>query len=214
MAAAQGDAAPQAAPLAGPRALPVLAVAREVELDMSADEAREVLRGAGFAIEQEVDLPPDGLNRVMLAVPEDDDCIPRGAPFVCPGIRVVLLNDPQRGHRVMRVEGFETVAPGPSVTAMFESVTAALGPPLQTEMWPEQVRGGAVVVWRQRWREGVAEGPVTEIFVTQEAPSRAGFGLADPREPATGIGYVAVDTEMEGAFASVRRRLRPGARMP
>jgi hypothetical protein len=191
--------------------LPVLVAARDVELDMSAGEVRETLRGRGFALEMETDLPPDGLNRLMVAVPGDDDCIPRAAPFICPSIRVVLLNDPQRGHRVVRVEAFQKVEIGASVADVFGIVAASMGPPLQTEMTPEQVRGGAVVVWRQRWRDGLSEGPLTEIFVTQEPPLRPGLGLADPREPATGVGYVVADTEAEGAFASVRRRLRPGA---
>lgn len=194
-----------------PPTLAVLGAAQAVELDMSAAEARETLRRSDFSIEFESDLPPDGLNRLIVAVPADDDCIPRGAPLVCPAIRVVLLNDPQRGHRVVRVEAFQKLEPGASVAQVFDLVAASMGPPLQTEMVPEQVRGGAVVVWRQRWRDGLADGPLTEILVTQEPPARPGLGLADPREPATGVGYVVADTEAESAFAAVRRRLRAGA---
>lgn len=197
------------AALANPRVMPVLTVARLLELDMSASEAADTLLAERFDIDQIVDLPPDGLIRMLLAVPEDDDCIPRGAPFVCPAIRVFLLNDPQRGHRVTRIEAYQTIETGLSVAAVFAQVASSMGPPLQTEMWPEQVRGGAVVVWRQRWRDGVAEGPLTEVLVTQEAPSQPGLSLADPNAPATGVGLVLADTEVEGAFAAVRRRLRP-----
>jgi hypothetical protein len=189
--------------------MPVLAAARQVELDMSAGEVVDVLVSQGFGIDMAVDLPPDGLVRMLLAVPEDTDCIPRGAPFVCPAIRVFLLNDPQRGHRVTRIESFQPLESGLSVAGVFERVAASLGPPLQTEMWPEQIRGGAVVVWRQRWREELTEGPLTEVVVTQEAPSRPGLGLSDPNAPAIGVGVIQADTEAEGAFAAVRRRLRP-----
>jgi len=191
-----------------PQRLGVLEAARTIELDMSAADATAALDAAGFSIEIETDLPPDGLNRLLVAMPTDDDCIPRGAPLVCPSIRVVLLNDPQRSHRVVRVEAFQRVEAGGSVADVFGLVASSMGPPIQTEMMPEQVRGGAVVVWRQRWREGMTEGPVTEIFVTQEAPMRGNFGLPDTREPATGVGTVVADPEAEGAFASVRRRLR------
>jgi hypothetical protein len=189
--------------------MPVLSAARQLELDMSAGEVVDALVSQGFGIDMAVDLPPDGLVRMLLAVPEDTDCIPRGAPFVCPAIRVFLLNDPQRGHRVTRVESFQPLESGMSVAGVFERVAASLGPPLQTEMWPEQIRGGAVIVWRQRWREELTEGPLTEVVVTQEAPSRPGLGLSDPNAPAIGVGFIMADTEVEGAFAAVRRRLRP-----
>lgn len=196
-------------PPGSPGALPVLSVAKALDLDMTAAEAKALLLGRHFDIDMEVDLAPDGLMRLLLAVPQDDDCIPRGAPFVCPAVRVFLLNDPQRGHRVVRVEAFETLSTAMSVTEVFVQAASSMGPPTQTEMWPEQVRGGAVIVWRQRWREGLSDGPLTEILVTQEVPPRPGLGLADPNATATGLGYVVADTEAEGAFASVRRRLRP-----
>jgi hypothetical protein len=198
-----------AAPGAAGLGLSVLAAAREIDLDMSRSEAVEVLRAAGLSVEQEADLPPDGLTRLIVAVPADDDCLPRGAPLTCANIRVHLLNDPQRGHRVVRVEAFQPLEQRVTVAEVFRQVGAALGPPLQTTTWPEQVRGGSVSVWRQRWRDGMSEGPLTEILATQpnEDPVTGATALANPHEPASGVGYVRADLDAESAFASVRRRL-------
>jgi hypothetical protein len=196
-----------AAPVDGFPTLRVLSVARQVELDMSAAEAIEVLLDGGLVIDQQRDLPPDGLSRLILAVPDDDDCMPRGAQLVCPSIRVFLINDPQRGHRVTRVEAYQRVDTRLTVTQVFEQAATAMGPALQTEMWPEQVRGGSVVVWRQRWREDLADGPSTEVIATQEPPDRPVFGMADPNARATGVGVVIANIDVEGSFASVRRRL-------
>lgn len=189
--------------------LHVLATAREIDLDMSRGEVARVLNSNGLSIEQEGDLPPDGLTRLLLAVPADDDCLPRGAPLTCPNIRVHLLNDPQRGYRVVRVEAFEPLETSVPVAEVFQQVGAAMGPPLQTTTWPEQVRGGNVSVWRQRWRDGMTDGPLTEILATQrnDDPRIAVSGLANPMEPASGVGYIHADLDVEGAFASVRRRL-------
>jgi len=202
VAPAQAPPAPPEAP-----ALELLAAAREIELDMSRAEVAEVLRGHGFSIEMEADLPPDGLTRMMLAVPAEDDCLPRGAPFVCPNVRVNFLNDPQRGLRVVRVEAFQTLAPGMSVAEVFRHVGAAMGPPLHTQSWPEMVRGGTVSVWRQRWQDGIGQGPLLEILATQDAAAAAVPGLADPNGAAVGVGYVRADPDVEGSFAAVRRRL-------
>lgn len=194
-------------PLPIPIILPVLAAARAIELDMSSADALMVLRAANFSIEQEVDLPPDGLNRLIMAVPEDDQCMPRGARFVCPSIRVVLQNDPQRGPRVVRVEAFQTLAEGYSAAEMFAFAIAAVGPPLQTEMASEQVRGGLVAVWRQRWRDGLTDGALTEMFVTQDGPFGPLLGLPDPHAPATGVGTLRADEQAEDALTAVRRRM-------
>ncbi|SFK66261.1 hypothetical protein [Falsiroseomonas stagni] len=196
-----------AAPVDGFPALRVLSVARQVELDMSAAEAIEVLLDGGLVIDQQRDLPPDGLSRLILAVPDDDDCMPRGAQLVCPSVRVFLINDPQRGHRVTRVEAYQRVDTRLTVAQVFEQAATAMGPALQTEMWPEQVRGGSVVVWRQRWREDLADGPSTEVIATQQPPDRPVFGMADPNARATGVGVVIANVDAEGAFSSVRRRL-------
>lgn len=196
-----------AAPVDGFPALRVLSVARQVELDMSAAEAIEVLLDGGLVIDQQRDLPPDGLSRLILAVPDDDDCMPRGAQLVCPSVRVFLINDPQRGHRVTRVEAYQRVDTRLTVAQVFEQAATAMGPALQTEMWPEQVRGGSVVVWRQRWREDLADGPSTEVIATQDPPDRPVFGMADPNARATGVGVVIANVDAEGSFASVRRRL-------
>lgn len=196
-----------AAPVDGFPALRVLSVARQVELDMSAAEAIEVLLDGGLVIDQQRDLPPDGLSRLILAVPDDDDCMPRGAQLVCPSVRVFLINDPQRGYRVTRVEAYQRVDTRLTVAQVFEQAATAMGPALQTEMWPEQVRGGSVVVWRQRWREDLADGPSTEVIATQQPPDRPVFGMADPNARATGVGVVIANVDAEGSFASVRRRL-------
>jgi hypothetical protein len=187
--------------------LRLLDIGRQVPLDSSLAEASAMLRAGGLSIEQQQDLPPDGLTRLLLAVPNDDDCLPRGTWLVCPSVRVFLLNDPQRGHRVVRVEAYQHLDAAMTVIGMFEQVAAALGPALQTEMAPEAVRGGSVVVWRQRWREDLADSIVTEVMVTQDAPAVPTFGLADPSGHATGIGFVRADVAAEGSIASVRRRL-------
>ncbi len=208
--AADPPAPPVVAPNAGDAMamLNVLAIARRLELDMSSAEVVDTLVEGGLTIDQQRDLPPDGLSRLILAVPDDDDCMPRGAQLVCPSIRVFLLNDPQRGYRVTRIEAFQRVETSVTVTQVFEQAAIAMGPALQTEMWPEQVRGGSVIVWRQRWREDLSDGPSTEVIATQEPPDRPTFGLADSNARATGIGVIIANADLEGAFASVRRRLQ------
>lgn len=211
IAAGLAPAMPQAQPAGqgGGLGLDVLAAAREIDLDMSRSEAAMILNSSGLTIEQEADLPPDGLTRLLVAVPADDDCLPRGAPLACPNVRVHLLNDPQRGHRVVRIEAFQPLEREVTVADVFRQVGAAMGPPLQTTTWPEQVRGGNVSVWRQRWRDGMNEGPMTEIIATQrnDDPVSGAMGLANPQERASGVGYIRADLDVEGAFASVRRRL-------
>lgn len=202
------DNPPEAQPGDGFPELHILNVARGVELDMSGEEVVGRLTAGGLSIDQQRDLPPDGLTRMILAVPEDDDCIPRGAQLVCPAIRVFLVNDPQRGYRVSRIEAYQRIDAAITVAQVFEKVSAAMGPALQTEMWPEQVRGGSVVVWRQRWREDLTAGVSTEVVATQDPPDRLVLGIADPNARATGIGVVVADLDLEGAFASVRRRLQ------
>lgn len=220
MSAAHGQALAPEAPrpaepvsephLAGTLRLDLLAAAREVDLDMSRAEVIEVLRAHGFSIEIEADLPPDGLTRMLLAVPTDDDCLPRGAPFVCPNVRVNFLNDPQRGLRVVRIEAYQTIEGEVSVAEVFRHVGAAMGPPLQTQSWPERVRGGTVSVWRQRWQEGLGQGPLLEILATQDNSDASPLGISNPADRAVGVGYVRADPDVEGSFASVRRRLLSG----
>lgn len=201
--AAPRHATAQPAPM--PR-LAVLEAAGEVALDMSQAEVERALRAGNMTVEIITDLPPDGLTRMILALPADDDCLPRGAHFTCPNIRVTLLNDPQRGHRVMRVEAFQPLDGTVSVADVFRQAGVALGPPLQTMMAPEPVRGGSVTVWRQRWRDGIGDGPLTEVLATQDAVEGAAF--ANPMQPATGVGYLRVDLDIESSFMSVRRRLQ------
>lgn len=197
---------------AGFPALHVLSVARLVELDMSGAEAIAVLLGGGLVIDQQRDLAADGGGRVILAVPDDDDCMPRGAALVCPSVRVLLANDPQRGHRVTRVEAYQRIAMRLTVAQVFEQAAKAMGPASQTEMRPEPVRGGSVVVWRQRWRDGQPDGASTEVIATQLPPDRPVFGMADSNGSATGVGVVIASEDADGAFAPVSRRL--GIRPP
>lgn len=189
-------------------ALGVLDIARRIALDSSLAEATAELRAHGLQIELQQDLPPDGLSRLVLAAPPEDDCLPRATWLVCPAVRVYLMNDPQRGHRTVRIEAYQRVEAQISVLAMFGQVASALGPALQTEMAPEAVRGGSVVVWRQRWREDLGDSIMMEVLVTQETPPSPTVGLADPNGIATGVGFVRADLDAEGAIASVRRRLR------
>lgn len=208
LAASQSRADQLASSLTAPFRLNLLEAAREIDLDMSRAEVLQVLRERDVSAEIEGDLPPDGLVRMLLAVPAEDDCLPRGAPFMCPSIRVHFLNDPQRGLRVMRIEAFQLLSARFTVSEVFAHVGAALGPPLQTASWPEQIRGGTVNVWRQRWQDGVGEGPTLDILAIQDNAHPAPSGFVNPSEPAIGVGYVRAAPEMEeGSFASVRRRL-------
>lgn len=194
-------------PSPGLASLGLLSKARQVELDMSSAEAIAVLLESGLVIDQQRELPPDGLSRLILAVPDEDECMPRGAQLMCPSIRVFLANDPQRGHRVTRIEAYQRIELPVTVAQVFEQATAAMGPASQTEMWPEPVRGGSVVVWRQRWRNDAAVGPATEVIATQDPPDRPVFGMADPHARATGVGVVIATAEAGGSFSAVRRRL-------
>lgn len=204
LAIAQPWAARAQAP-AMPR-LAVLEAAGEIMLDMSQAEVLDTLRRGRMLADVITDLPPDGLTRMILALPDEDDCLPRGAQFSCPNIRISLVNDPQRGHRVMRVEAYQPLEAAVPVAEVFRQVAGALGPPLQTMMAPEPVRGGNVTVWRQRWRDGIGDGPITEVLATQEVLSDATF--ANPMLPASGVGYLRVDPDIENEFLSVRRRLQ------
>lgn len=204
----------QATEREGPRfdslRLELLAMARTLDLDMSRQEVVELLLGAGLSIEQEGDLPPNGLTRMLLAVPAEDDCLPRGAPFVCSNIRVNFRSDPQRGLRVVRIEAFQTIAGGPTVAEILAQVAGAMRPPLQTGSGREMVRGGTVSVWRQRWREGEGQGPLLEILAAQKLDGMPPQGITNPQERAAGVGYLRADPDVEGSSDSGRRRQLSG----
>ena len=193
-------------------ALRVLDVARGIELDSSASEVMELLTALPWlSIEDPRDLP-NGVSQLILAVPEDDDCMPRGAALVCSSIRVVLMNDPQRGPRVSRVEAFERLDSTQSVVDVFRNAARGLGPSLQTESWGDQIRGLPRSVWRQRWRPDASEGTFMEVIVTAEQQPEQTLGLPDPSSPAAGVGFVMVDPQLEDSTMMARRRLicRPG----
>lgn len=190
----------------------VLSLARQIELDDSEDEVlRELSTAPWLQVEAPRDLP-DGLSRLILAVPADHECLPRGAPLVCPSIRIMLVMDPTRGARVSRVEAFTALDGRQDVIEVFRGATAGLGPPLQTESWADQIRGQPRQVWRQRWRPDASAGTFMDVLVTADVGVGDSFGLANPAVPALGLGFVLTDPGIEDATMAARRRLmcRPG----
>lgn len=191
----------------------LLALARQIDLD---DSEEEVLRQLGsvdwLTIEQPRALP-NGVSRLILAVPTDDACMPSGAALVCPAIRVILVMDPSRGARVSRIEAFTPLPGNQNVIEVFRTASDGLGPPLQTESWAEQIRGMPRHVWRQRWRPDASAGSFMEVVVTAESEPSNSFGLANPAVPALGLGFVLSDPAIEDSTMAARRRLlcRPGS---
>lgn len=127
--------------------------------------------------------------------------------MICPAIRVVLVNDPVRGPRVSRIEAFDQLSGVQSVAELFRNAVVGLGPPLQTESWGDQIRGLPRSVWRQRWRPDARENTYLEVVVTSEQTPGELPGLANPGNPAVGIGFVLVDPTIEDATLMARRRL-------
>ncbi|WPB83377.1 hypothetical protein [Sediminicoccus rosea] len=208
-------AVPQIAAPAAAQPAPhdLLGVARQIELD---DSEEEVLRELGKADWLTIETPralPNGVSRLILAVPTDDGCMPSGAPLVCPAIRVVLMMDPSRGARVSRIEAFTPLPGTQNVIEVFRNASDGLGPPLQTESWAEQIRGMPRHVWRQRWRPDASEGTFMEVVVTADLAAEQSFGLANPAVPALGLGFVLSDPAIEDSTMAARRRVvcRPGS---
>ena len=192
--------------------LRLLDVARGIELDSSAGEVMELLTAVPWLAIEEPRALPNGVSQLIVAVPDDEDCMPRGAAMVCSAIRVVLMNDPQRGLRVSRVEAFEGLDSTQSVAEVFRNAARGLGPSLQTETWGDQIRGLPRSVWRQRWRPDASEGTYMEVIVTAEQQPEQTLGLPDPSSAAAGVGLVMVDPQLEDSTMMARRRLicRPG----
>jgi len=190
----------------------LLGIARQIELDASEEEVMSRLRSADWLDIEAPRALPNGVSRLILAVPTDDSCMPRGAPLVCPSIRVVLMMDPSRGARVSRIEAFTPLQGEQSVIHVFRQVSDGLGPPLQTESWADQIRGMPRHVWRQRWRPEADAGSFMEVMVTAAPAPGDSFGLANPAVPALGIGFVLTDPTIEDSVMTARRRLicRPG----
>lgn len=206
-------AAPTARSLAQPAPHDLLGLARQIELD---DSEEEVLRQLGRAEWLSIETPralPNGVSRLIMAVPTDDPCMPSGAPLICPAIRVVLVMDPSRGARVSRIEAFTPLPGEQNVIEVFRNASDGLGPPLQTESWADQIRGMPRHVWRQRWRPDASEGTFMEVVVTAEPAPGNSFGLANPAVPALGIGFVLTDPAIEDSTMAARRRVicRPGS---
>lgn len=195
----------------GPERL--LDLARQIELDGSELEVLEMLNGASWLTVEAPRALPNGVSRLILAVPADDDCLPRGKALVCPSIRVVLVLDPTRGPRASRIEAFALLDGRQNVIEVFRDASAGLGPPLQSESWTEQIRGMPRHVWRQRWRPDAGAGTFMEVMVTAEPEAGNISGLADPGVPALGFGFVLTDPAIEDSSTMARHRLicRPGA---
>lgn len=191
----------------------LLGLARQVDLDDSEDEVMQELSTASWLQVESPRALPDGMSRLILAVPADDDCLPRGAALVCPSIRIILVMDPTRGARVSRVEAFTPLDGQQNVIEVFRNASTGLGPPLQTESWADQIRGMPRHVWRQRWRPDASAGTFMEVVVTADPAPGDSFGLANPAVPALGLGFVLADPAIEDATMAARRRVtcRPGA---
>lgn len=188
-------------------ALRLFEIARSIELDDSEGQVLEVLGAAPWLSVDEPQSLPNGVSRVVVAIPEDDDCLPRGASLACPTIRVVLVNDPMRGPRVSRIEAFDLLPGGPSVAQIFRNAALGLGAPLQTESWSDQIRGLPRSIWRQRWRPDARENTYLEVVVTSDQAEDDAPGLASPASPAVGVGFVLVDPAIEDSTLMARRRL-------
>lgn len=191
----------------------LLNLARQIDLDDSEDEVLRVLATAPWLSVEPARALPNGVSRLILAVPVDDDCLPRGEALVCPSIRVVMVMDPSRGARVSRIEAFAPLDGRQNVIEVFRNASAGLGPPLQTESWGDQIRGMPRHVWRQRWRPDAGVGTFMEVLVTAEPEAGSSFGLANPAVPALGLGFVLTDPAIEDSTMAARRRLlcRPGS---
>jgi hypothetical protein len=199
--------------LAQPSPPDLLALARQLDLDDSEEEVLRELGSVGWLTIEPARALPNGVSRLILAVPTDDACMPSGAPLVCPAIRVVLVIDPSRGPRVSRIEAFTPLPGTQNVIEVFRNASDGLGPPLQTESWAEQIRGMPRHVWRQRWRPDASAGSFMEVVVTADPEPGNSFGLANPAVPALGIGFVLTDPALEDSTMAARRRVmcRPGA---
>ena len=208
-AAQPGPTAPQPPPqvASGPEQprLAILDIAGQIELDAPLGEVETVLTRSTPALEVNR-FETLGLEVMLLAVPAEDDCLPRGAPLICASIRVRLVNDPARGLRVSRVEAFQAMSGPWAVVDMFRHAGRGLGPSLQTESWAEQIRGMPRAVWRQRWRPEIRESTLFEVIVTAEQPAEADAMMPDPRSPAAGVGFVLLDPAIEDATMMARRR--------
>lgn len=191
----------------------LLSLARQIELDDSEEEVLQVFATAPWLSVEPSRALPNGVSRLILAVPDDEDCLPRGEALVCPSIRVVMVMDPSRGPRVSRIEAFVQLDGGQNVIEVFRHASAGLGPPLQTESWGDQIRGMPRHVWRQRWRPDASVGTFMEVMVTAEPEVGNSFGLANPGVPALGLGFVLADPAIEDSTMAARRRLicRPGS---
>ena len=202
---------PPASAQPGPQEL--LGLARQIELDDSENEVLERLASASWLTVEPSRALLNGFSQLILAVPSDDDCMPRGEALVCPSIRVVLVTDPTRGPRVSRIEAFAALRGNQNVVEVFRDASAGLGPPLQTESWGDQIRGMPRQIWRQRWRPDASIGTFMEVMVTADPEPGNSFGLANPAVPALGLGFVLTDPAIEDATMYARRRLicRPGA---
>jgi len=187
--------------------LRLFGIARNIDLDDSESQVLEVLSAAPWLAVDGPQPLPNGVSRVIVAVPEDDDCLPRAASLVCPAIRIVLANDPTRGPRVSRVEAFDRPDGTGSVAQLFRNAALGLGPPLQTESWGDEIRGQPRNVWRQRWRPDARENTFLEVVVTAEQAEGEAPGLASPASPAVGVGFVLVDPAIEDSTLMARRRL-------
>jgi hypothetical protein len=181
-------------------------IAARIMLDASLDEVEDLLAGSMGALEvNRFDIM--GLEVVLVAVPVDDDCLPRGAPLACSSIRVrLVVNDPARGLRVSRVEAFEAIAGPWTVAEMFSHAERRLGPSLEPESWAEQIRGIPRAVWQQRWRPTIRESTAFEVIVTTGQPPDADATPPHSGHPAVGVGFVLRDPAIEDA--SIRASCR------
>jgi len=196
-----------AVPVSGPDQphFALLDIAAQIELDAPLVEVETVLTRSMPSLEVNR-FETLGLEVMLLAVPKEDDCLPRGAPLICSSLRVRLVNDPARGLRVSRVEAFQAMSGPWTVAEMFRHAGRGLGPSLQTESWAEQIRGMPRAVWRQRWRPEIRESTLFEVIVTAEQLAEADAMMPDPRSPAAGVGFVLLDPVIEDSTMMARRR--------
>jgi len=183
----------------------LLSIARGLEVGMSRGQVMDVLHRHRLSPEMEADLPPDGRIRLLLVVPPDDDCLPRGEPLMCTNLRVYFQHHAEREARAVRIEAFQCLGAGATVAGILHELGRSMGPPTQSAAHVEQVRGGSVHLWRQAW-EGEDDGKShLEIMATWEGNPLAALPGTPPQDIATGADFIRTDSRVACDMAVLRR---------
>lgn len=153
-AAASGMAAAEHAPeeQATPMAPLMQRLARIIAPGQTLGETLALLRGHGLVTQPLSSLPPDGRDRVLVAWPEDDDCLPRAAPLQCTAVRVIFATEGASGPRARSVEIFEAIRGELTAARVRAQLEAALGPPMGEQRSMSETRARAIQLDSLYWR--------------------------------------------------------------